>query len=146
MTSACRIRWVHGLTLAAVLLPTVGLHDTRANDAAPAAANNSEPRSVDLFDGMKSGDLDVKFLPKNSRDAQILVKNNTDQPLSVKLPPAFAAVPVLAQAAGAGGGARARGGGGNQAVGGGTNQMQPLGGRGGAGGGGGAFDVAPRKS
>ncbi len=95
---------------------------------------------------MKSGDLDVKFFPRNSREAQILIKNNTDQPLTVKLPDAFAGVPVLAQAVGANG---AQGNtrntntnnNKNQGVGGGGG-----GGFGGAGGqGGGAFNVPPEK-
>ena len=100
---------------------------------------------------MKRGDVDVKFVAKNSHDGRLLVKNNTDQPLSVKLPDAFAAVPVLAQAAaggaGAGGGTRSNRSSNSQ-----NNQNQSVGG--GIGRAGAAatvavavrFDVAPKKS
>lgn len=147
MTSAWRIRSAVALGVAVALSAMIGLRETRADDAAAPAAVKPTPRSVDLFDGMKSGDLDVKFIPRNANDATILVKNNTDQPLTVKLPDAFAAVPVLAQAAAGAGGARQRntgGGGQNQALGGGGGGLG--GNRGGAAGGGGAFDVAPEKT
>jgi hypothetical protein len=145
MTSAWRIRGAVTLGLAMALAATIGLRDTRGDDAAAPAAAKATPRNVDLFDGMKSGDLDVKFIPRNANDGTILVKNNTDQPLTVKLPDAFAAVPVLAQAAAGAGGARQRntGGGQNQALGGGGGLGGGLGG--GRQGGGGAFDVAPEK-
>jgi hypothetical protein len=153
--SVCRIYRACGLALAvAILLPlassAAGPSDKTA-EAAKAPAATKKP--VDLFDAMKSGDIDVKFIAKNSREGQLLVKNKTDQPLTVKLPDAFAAVPVLAQAAAAAGGNR----GGNRSYGGGGgggNQNQSvggggigggIGGGGGRGGGGGAFDVAPEK-
>ncbi|HKD37656.1 MAG TPA: hypothetical protein VKB78_12680, partial [Pirellulales bacterium] len=152
MSSPCRITWICGLALAlAVVLPwgasQAATGDKTDDGAKPAKKTDVEKKSVDLFDGMKSGDLDVKFVAKNSRDGQLLVKNNTDQPLTVKLPEAFAAVPVLAQANNnAGGGNRSskssssKNNNQNQSVGGG------LGGGGGIGGGiGGAFDVAPEK-
>ena len=48
--------------------------------------------------------IDVKFIAKSDHDARILIKNNTKQPISLKLPEAFAGVPVLAQFGGGGGG------------------------------------------
>ena len=121
------------------------------SDKSAARTTAAEKRSVDLFDGLKSGDLDVKFVAKNSHDGRLLIKNNTDQPLSVKLPDAFAAVPVLAQAAGGGAGGSNRSSRSsnsqnnqNQSVGGGLGGGGGGGG-GGRGGGGGAFDVAPEK-
>ena len=58
-------------------------------------AKDSRPsREVEMFAAMKSGDLDVKFIPKNDREAKVIVKNLTKEPLSVKLPEAFAGVPV----------------------------------------------------
>ncbi|HEY2147869.1 MAG TPA: hypothetical protein VGH32_08020, partial [Pirellulales bacterium] len=127
MSRAGRIKW--GCAAALALAAILPLGSSRAADdgvnkdvktaegaakstAAPkstsdkpaAWTNAAEKRSVDLFDCLKSGDLDVKFVAKNSHDGRLLIKNNTDQPLSVKLPDAFAAVPVLAQAAGGGAG------------------------------------------
>jgi hypothetical protein len=123
------------------------------SDKSSSRTTAAEKRSVDLFDGLKSGELDVKFVAKNSHDGRLLIKNNTDQPLSVKLPDAFAGVPVLAQNVGAASGNRSsRSSSGqnsqNQSVGGGGGGG--LGGGGGigggrGGGGGGAFDVAPEK-
>jgi hypothetical protein len=163
MTFASRIKWACGLSLAAIVaLPMASSRAAGpsgnadevippADAAAPdAAASGKTP--LDLFDAMKSGDIEVKFIAKNSRDGQLLVKNKTDQPLTVKLPEAFAAVPVLAQAA-AGGGVGGNNKSYNKSSS--NNQNQGLGGGGGGfggggigggiGGGGGAFDVAPEK-
>ena len=83
--------------LAAALMLALRLS---AAEPAPAASNAQGFPTVDMFDAMKSGDLDVKIYPRNSRKARIIIKNNSNQPLNVHLPEAFAGVPVLAQAAG----------------------------------------------
>lgn len=107
--------------------------------------------TVSLFDGMQSGDLEVKFIAKSSREGKLLLRNKTGQPLNVRLPEAFAATPVLAQFGGGGGGfggggGGLGGGGGSQGVGGGFGGGGGgLGGGGGFGGGGGAFNVAPER-
>ena len=121
--------------------------DTVDNSAKPSDKQTPpEKQTVDLFDGMKSGQLAVKFIPHDSTQGQLLVTNKTDQPLTVKLPDAMAAVPVLAQAAGAG---AANGGANRQRTNNNQNQGVGAGGGGGIGGavgGGGAFDVAPEKT
>ncbi len=103
--------------------------------AVPAAEKQS-PQQIDLFDGMHSGDLQVRYVPKNDREAQIIVKNNTQRPLSVKLPDAFAGVPVLAQVGGRSSSRSSSSG---------SSGAQSSGGGGGrsGGGGGGVFSVAP---
>ena len=74
----------------------------------------------------------------------MLIKNNTKKPLNVKLPDAFAGVPVLKQLGIGGGGGG--GGGGNQSMGGGMGGgMMGGGGMGGGGMGGGMFNVAPEQ-
>jgi hypothetical protein len=101
---------------------------------------------------MKNGEIAVKYIAHNSREGQLLVTNKSDQPFTVKLPDAFAAVPVLAQAvnaaAGNNGGRKSYNNNNNN-----NNQNQGLGGGGlgggsygGGFGGGGAFDVAPEKT
>ena len=60
-----------------------------------SAPDDPNAVSVEMFDGIANGDLDVKVIPKDSRQATILIENKTDKPLSVKLPDAFGAVPVL---------------------------------------------------
>jgi hypothetical protein len=178
MASASQIKWAGAIALAvAVALPWASSKAAEPGDTSHGAAVKSpdktavdkaaadktaidktaidktaaDKRSVNLFDAMKSGDIQVKYIAHNSKEGQLLVTNNTDVPLTVKLPDAFAAVPVLAQAAGGGGTKKSYGGGGggggqNQGVGGGGGGgLGGGGGGGGRGGGGGAFDVAPEK-
>jgi hypothetical protein len=103
---------------------------------------------VELFSAMEKGQIDVKLLPKDSTQCRIFITNKTDKPLSIKLPEAFAGVPVLAQAAGggaAGGGAgRSHSNNQEQSTGGGMGMMGGMGGMGG-GGGMGMFNIAPEK-
>ncbi|MDX1945352.1 MAG: hypothetical protein SFU86_08085 [Pirellulaceae bacterium] len=120
-----------------------------AADSSPATAPPAEV--VELFAGMKSGDIEVKVIPKDSTGGMIIVKNKTSKPLTIRLPAAFAAVPVAAQFGGGlggggmgGGGMGAGGGGGNQGRGGGRGGGG-MGGMGGMGGGGGMFNVGPDK-
>jgi hypothetical protein len=153
MTLASRFLLASGLSLGmltALLLTSSkanaqsGKDDSASAAASDAAASNRTP--VDLFDAMKDGEIEVKFIAKSSREGELLVKNKSAQPLTVKLPDAFAAVPVLAQAVAAGGAAGA--GRGNRSNNNNNNQNQGVGGGGGGfggGGGGGAFDVAPEK-
>ncbi len=145
---------------------------------APLASNAANPvkrvagaaeSNVELFRAMDRGDIDVQFIPKSSRSGNVLIKNNTNKPLSIKLPAAFAGIPVLAQFGGGGfggggglgggglgggglGGGGLGGGGGGQGVGGGFGGGGGGlggggfgGGGGGLGGGGGVFNVAPEK-
>jgi hypothetical protein len=109
-----------------------------------------------MFAGMEKGEIDVQVFPNGFLRCNVLVKNLTDKPLSVKLPDAFAAVPVLAQlggggaAGGIGGGGGHRSGtssyggsgGGTQALGGGMGSLRGMGGMGGVGS---FLNVAPEK-
>ncbi len=98
---------------------------------------------VNLWDAMKSGDVEVIYRTKDAYSANVTVKNNSKRHLSIKMPKAFASVPVLAQGAGfgGGGGLGGQGGGlGGQGGGGfGTGGGQQGGGGFGGGGGGGGF-------
>jgi hypothetical protein len=106
---------------------------TSPADDLPAADS-----TVEMFAAMKSGDVEVKFIPKDDREARISIKNKTKRPLTVQLPAKFAAVPVLAQA-GRGGmnGMNGGMGGMNQGMGGGMGGGMMGGGGGMMGGGGG---------
>lgn len=101
--------------------------------------------SVDMFDAMAAGDIEVIVKPKDSSEANFIVKNNSDRPLAIKMPPAFAGVPVMKQIGGGGfggGGGGLGGGGGGLGGGGGgfgTGGGQGFGGGFGGGGGGGGF-------
>ena len=119
---------------------------TAGERAAPAT-----PESVDMFSAIDQGQIEVKLIPKDSTLCNVLVENKTDKPLTVKLPEAFAGVPVLAQLGGMGGGLD--GGGGSSGYGGGSGGGSQgfgggMGGMGGMGGGmmgGGFMNVAPEK-
>ncbi len=94
----------------------------REGKAKPAAVP-AEQR--ELFEAEASGAVTVKYIPNDSRSAQIVVTNNGDRPLSLRMPEAFAGVPVLAQMGGMPGGMN---GGGNMAGFGASNQPQTTGG------------------
>jgi hypothetical protein len=103
---------------------------------------NPSNKTVDMFDAIDDGSLDVKLVPKDSTQAKVVITNKTNQPLNVKLPDAFAGVHVLAQIGGMGGGGGGMGGQG-QSMGGGMGGGG--GGMGGGGGGGGMFNVPAEK-
>jgi hypothetical protein len=81
---------------AVLLIPSLTL------SAVPKAARKGAPQKeaaeqVELFAAMKSGDIDVQLIPRDETEVRLMIKNKTKKPLSVKLPEAFAGVPVLAQ-------------------------------------------------
>ncbi len=151
------------LTLSIIVGTTAMLSAADNNRVAskPAAAKPSID-SVEMFAAIKSGEIEVKLIPKSDREANVQLTNKTKRPLTVRLPDAFAGVPVLAQAGGGGGGRRGGAGGGgannqNQGMGGGMGGMgggmmgggmggggMGMGGMGG-GGGGGFFNVPAEK-
>jgi hypothetical protein len=140
---------VAALSLATLSSPTFA----ERNDA------NDEAMQVELFEAIDAGQVDVKFIPHDASKANLLVKNLTDKPLEIRLPSAFAGVPVLGQMGMGGmggmgggmggmGGGGMGGGGGGQAMGGGMGGgMGGMGGgMGGMGGGmGGMMRVAPER-
>ena len=69
--------------------------------------------SIEMYKAMESGDIEVSFIPKDATQANVIFKNKSDKPLAIKLPPAFAAVPVMKQGFGGPGGGNFGGGGGN---------------------------------
>ncbi len=137
------------------------------------AAKRSKPidkaknalKTIEMFSGMSSGALDVKFIPQSSKSANVLITNKSDAPLRIELPSAFAGVPIHRQMGmggmggmgggmgGMGGGMGGMGGGmGGQGMGGGMGGMGGgmggmgggMGGMGGMGGGG-MFNLEPGK-
>ena len=77
-----------------------------------------ETISAGLFEAMDAGQVDVKIIPQDATKANVLIKNLTDKPIDLRLPTAFASVPVLAQGM-MGGGMGGMGGGGMGGMGGG---------------------------
>jgi hypothetical protein len=114
------------------------------------AADNAPTAVVDLFEAQRAGQIEVKLIPKDAAEGTVVITNKSQQPLSIKLPAAFAGVPVLGQRGARGGvnGTIANGatGGGNQGIGGGFGGRGGIpGGGGGIGGPGGIFNVAPEQ-
>lgn len=88
-------------------------------------AFNPADETVDMFQAIEEGRIAVKLIPKDSTEGRIFIQNKAGKPLNVKLPPAFAARPVLAQM-GMMGGAAAGGAGGGQGMGGGGMGMMNV--------------------
>ena len=145
-----RSSWLAGVVVVGVVT-TLATAAPLQKKSKPGEFNPANA-TIEMFQGINAGDLEVKVIPKDSTECRVFIKNKTDKPLNVKLPEAFAAVPVVAQFGGGGGGGAPRAGGGarrdsgssnnaNQSMGGGMGGM----GMGGMGGGGGMFNVAPEK-
>ena len=94
--------------------------------------------SVEMFDAIDHGEVEVIIRATSASKSNLIVKNTTDKPLAIVMPDAFSAVPVLRQGFGGQGGF---GGGGGRGGGGGGfgGQQQGIGGGFGGGGQGGGF-------
>lgn len=78
--------------------------------ALPAAEPETPSAATqDVLAADQAGLAAVRYIPNDSRSAQIVVANRSDRPLTLRLPDAFAGVPVLAQnmMGGGGGGGQA---------------------------------------
>jgi hypothetical protein len=85
------------LALVAALVSVAAL--ARASDHVKGVrAFDPEHKTVDLFDGMASGELDVQLIAKDASRCRLLVTNRTPKPLNVRVPEVLGAAPVLAQA------------------------------------------------
>ncbi len=150
------VNWLTRCALSVAVLSGLLVSTNMAADAA-----KQERETVEMFAAIESGDIEVMLIPKDAKQANVVVTNKTKKPLSVKMPEAFAGVPVLAQfgggglgggGLGGGGLGGGLGGGGNQGVGGGFGGGGlgggglGGGGLGGGGGAGGFFNVEPEKA
>ena len=75
---------------AAVAIPLAVMAASPDNKPAEPAA------SIGLFDGIESGDIEVKVIPRTPPRGRH-DQNKTGKPVTVKLPDVLAGVPVLAQ-------------------------------------------------
>jgi hypothetical protein len=66
-------------------------------DSLSASAEEADASGIALFDAIDQGDVKVQFIAMNARQANVLIKNESDKPLTLKMPKAIAAVPVLGQ-------------------------------------------------
>ena len=99
-----------GITLVASMLPAVAREPVRrgrSRTVNASAATSTASQTAELFAAEADGLVAVKYIPNDSRSAQVIITNRTPKPLSLRLPAAFAGVPVLAQMGMGGGGAAA---------------------------------------
>lgn len=54
-------------------------------------------QSLGLFEAIESGQIDARLILRDETAGRVLLTNKTKQPLTIKLPEAFAGVPALAQ-------------------------------------------------
>ncbi len=144
--------------VAALVVAGAAIPGTAREPVAPSLASSSATVQ-DVLEAEAAGLVSVRYVPNDSRSAQIIVTNRSKKPLTLRLPTAFAGIPVLAQmmggggmggggagfaGGGIGGGAQAMGGGGMGGMGGGGMGGGGMGGMGGMGGG--AFSIPPQKT
>ena len=127
------------LTLACFLTSAsaADIESASPKPAGTGAKRKVELTQVEMFSAMESGEIEVTFIPKDATEATVLFRNKTGKPVAIKLPDAFAGVPVLAQfgMGGCGGmGGMGMGMGGMQGMGGGMGGMMGGMGMGGMGG------------
>lgn len=94
---APRWRLLFVLVSAGVLIPALGMGAKRPGKVPGPGEFNPAHETVELFAAVEAGQIEVKFIPKNAERARVFVTNKTAQPLNVRMPEAFAAVPVVAQ-------------------------------------------------
>jgi hypothetical protein len=126
--TALKFGWCAALAMLSATVSWAASPSSAKKDATPA-------KTVGLFEGMESGEVEAVMIQRDSTEGTIMLKNRSGQPLTVKLPPAFGGVPILAQIGGGGMGGGGMGGGG---MGGGMGGM-------GGGMGGGMFNIAADK-
>ncbi len=122
-----RFVFISAIALAAAVgfLPAAGQGQSAGEAESP----------LDVLTAEQEGLVAVRFIANDSRSAQVVVVNQADRPLTLRLPAAFAGIPVLAQMGQQGAGFGAGGIGGiPQNVGGGGMQNQGMGIGGAAGG------------
>jgi hypothetical protein len=127
-----------GRALVCALGLIFGLGSVLSATAKESTVPSAEAAAVDLFAGIDDGKVEATVIPRDSKKVTLQLKNKSDQPLTIRLPEAFAAVPVQAQIGGGGrggglfgGGIGFGAGGGNQAggQGGGTQGLGVSGGQ-----------------
>ncbi len=101
--------------------------------AKKSSSKKAEAKTVEMFQAMEQGLLTVDCINKDAKEANLIFKNKSNEPINVVLPATFGAVPVLAQM---GMGMGGMGGGGMGGMGGGGMGGMGGGGMGGMGGGG----------
>ena len=92
-----RLHAIVGLLAVATSLGSIPLHPIQADEAAHPVADPAGIEQVELFEGIETKLISVKFIPLGSDRANVIFQNHSDRALDVALPPAFGAVHVVGQ-------------------------------------------------
>ena len=84
---------VAGLMIAGLSLATADAESPARRQTKP----KEKPQTVEFFDGIKTGALKVRVVPKDEFLSKVRITNTLDKPVSIKLPDGVAAVHVLKQ-------------------------------------------------
>ena len=106
------------LVTATVVVAAILRSAVAAEPARVETASADKAQSIEMFQAIDEGQIEVNFYPMNATEARVIIKSKTDQPVNVALPKAFGAIHVLGQM-GMGGGYGGGGGGGMGGMGGG---------------------------
>jgi hypothetical protein len=87
---ALSFRWLRAITL-------VGIAAATLFSQAAKAATEEDAEEVELFAAIKSGQAEVRVIPRDSTVLNFMVRNTTDRPLRLQMPAALAAAPIQAQ-------------------------------------------------
>ncbi|MDY0170778.1 MAG: hypothetical protein RBS80_29825, partial [Thermoguttaceae bacterium] len=93
-------KWCLSVSVLTIVISLVGataLAATPSGGPLKPGEFNPEHESVDMFQAIESGQIEVKLIPRDATECNVLIENKSDQPLNVKLPSAFVGMPVLAQ-------------------------------------------------
>ncbi len=63
----------------------------------PASADTKKPAPPDIFGAIQRELVEVKVIARDEKRVSLQIKNKTDKPVQLRVPDAFAVVPVLAQ-------------------------------------------------
>ena len=87
------VRWAAVVGVSLVAVPLVAAHGQEQKVKKDSVATGV----VEMFAAIEKGQIAVQIFPHDATQARLVVTNKTTEPISVALPPAFAATPVLAQ-------------------------------------------------
>lgn len=82
------------LAVLAMLVPSAA---SAVDEIKGFGAYQPNQETVELFQAIEDGRLEVRVIPRDSTQSRLLVENKSGKPLNVLLPAAMAAMPVLAQ-------------------------------------------------
>lgn len=87
---------------AAIIVALAGAVPAFGRTPSIASTASDLPQVQDVLAAEAEGLVAVRFIPNDSRSAQVIVTNTSKRPLTLRLPEAFVGVPVLAQLPGGG--------------------------------------------